>query len=116
WPNIQHTAGRCVSGPYDPNAILPQNQNHCNWSPLDNLIGTLAAHGLAVQPTVFGSAKFVSGAASDPAVPPRTPNDLQAWQQFLAAAADRYGPYGDFWAQGGPFLTDHPGAKVLPVK
>ncbi len=70
-----------------------------DWGPRDWLIGALASRGIRPAPFVWGSPQWVgNGAAARP--PLGTAADVQAWQNFLRAAAARYGPGGSYWANG----------------
>jgi Glycosyl hydrolase catalytic core len=82
-----------------------------NWSSADKLVGDLAAKGIRVVPTLWGSPKWVAKSAVT--APIASPEARAAWTDFLTAAVDRYGPGGSYWAN--QYLTDHPGKPPLPI-
>lgn len=76
-----------------------------DWSGLDALVGPLAARGLRLAP-LFRYSPAWAQTARDELPPSSYPN----FAMFLAAAAQRYGPGGSFWAANPaipprPFLT-----------
>lgn len=83
----------------------------CDWGFKDSQIGAASAFGLDVLPIVFGSAPFVN---SNPRKPPT--NNLAAYQDFVQAAVQRYGPNGVFWT--GPYqaMVGNPLAPVHPIR
>jgi hypothetical protein len=76
-----------------------------DWSRSDFEIGNAASNG--VQPFVFlsGAPPF-AGATGDTA-PVGSTDAQQGWQRFVAAAVQRYGPGGQFWAEN-PGLPNRP--------
>jgi hypothetical protein len=97
WPGVQDSAGDCNS-----------LGGACNWSFPDSQIGANAAAGMDTMVGIFGSAPFVNNEQTKPPV-----NDIPAWEQFIKAAAERYGPGGTYWtgpyqAQFGPTAPVHP--------
>jgi len=82
-----------------------------NWSSADKLVGDLAAKGIRVAPTLWGSPKWVASSAVTP--PIGSPQARAAWTDFLTAAVDRYGPGGSYWS--GEYQTDHPGRAPAPI-
>jgi len=94
WPTIQPSPG----GAYD-------------WTVPDHQVENAALNGIELLPVPYGSPPF---AASEFRIPPLgSPEARQAWQQFLQATVERYGPGGEFWAQ---FQLEHPGAAPRPIK
>jgi hypothetical protein len=83
----------------------------CNWDPMDNVIGSAAAAGSRALPFVYGSLPAQTG---DLTKPPKTRKQRKAWQGFLRAAVNRYGPGGTYWRKG--YRTQFPGRKAKPVK
>lgn len=81
-----------------------------DWSAYDELLGKLAIAGIDPVPYVFGTpAEY----ADEPSVPPvRDPGTLEAWEAFLTAAAERYGPDGEFWRT---FAGANPGVEPRPL-
>jgi hypothetical protein len=126
WPLIQATPGPCGPGAYNPvvgdEDPEPEPENHCRWAAIDRMVGEAAARGTASLPFAFGSPDWVDSNDGEPAevasrVPPlETDADRAAWQAFLRAALERYGPNGTYWVPGGPYESLHPGASALPVR
>jgi hypothetical protein len=75
---------------------LEPSQGSFRWARSDQFIGRLAVRGIRPLPFVWMSPAWV---AASPARPPLdTPQDVQAWRDFLKAAVARYGPGGSYWA------------------
>jgi hypothetical protein len=94
WPSIQSSRGAAY-----------------NWSSLDAKIEAAAEHGIRVLPVFIGTPSFLTGCTERDCqvrLPNKTPAGSTAWQVFLAAAAARYGPQGQFW-------KEHPGLRPQPV-
>jgi hypothetical protein len=99
WPGVQPNAGTCTSA-----------GGACNWSFPDSQVGATAANGMESMLGVYGSPSFVE---SIPQKPPTS--NIAAWEQFIAAAAERYGPGGTYWS--GPYQAQFgAGAPVKPVR
>jgi hypothetical protein len=92
---------------------LEPSQGSYRWDRSDDFIGRLASHGIRPFPFVWMSPPWVT---DNPAKPPLdSPQDVQAWRDFLKAAVGRYGPGGSYWA------TDYRqrygvGATPLPIQ
>ncbi len=87
WGAVQQTGG----APYD-------------WSHYDQIVEAAAENAIRVLPTVYGSPPWVSRR-------PNLPPGKKHWadfRNFVAAAAQRYGHDGIFWAQ-------HPNVPQVPV-
>ncbi len=87
WGAVQQSGG----APYD-------------WSHYDQIVEAAAENGIRVLPTVYGSPPWVSRR-------PNLPPGKKHWadfRNFVAAAAQRYGHDGIFWAQ-------HPNVPQVPV-
>ena len=84
-----------------------------DWAASDRFVGGLAAHGIESLPVVFGSPGWVSPNLLRP--PLDNAADRAAWQAFLTAAIERYGPGGTYWAGDyrSQFGADAP---VVPVR
>jgi hypothetical protein len=99
WPGVQPNAGTCTSA-----------GGACNWSFPDSQVGAAASNGLETMLGIYGSAPFVNSDQNKPPV-----KDVKAWEQFVGAAAQRYGPGGTYWT--GPYQAQFgAGAPVIPVK
>jgi len=79
WSQIQPSA----SGPYD-------------WSQLDALVNLAEQNGVAIFPFLYSTPNWV--AAKPTTLPVRTAAQRSAWQAFLHAIVDRYGPGGSVGA------------------
>jgi hypothetical protein len=76
-------------------AVQPERGRPYDWSGPDAEIAAAARNGIQPLPYVYGSPVF---AASSPQAPPLdSPTARAGWQAFVAAAARRYGPGGEFW-------------------
>jgi hypothetical protein len=93
WPRIQPTSG------------------DFNWSQPDKLVGDLAAKGIRVLPIMWGSPKWVANRSIIPPLGSQRARD--AWQDFLRAAVNRYGPKGKFWK--GPYKQAHGKKPAVPI-
>lgn len=81
-----------------------------NWARYDELVGKLAVNGLQPIPYVFGTPGFL---ADEPSTGPTGDAALDAWEAFLGAATERYGPGGDFWKV---FAGENPDAEPRPFR
>ena len=79
-----------------------------DWTGPDNDFRQAIDAGLQPTPFLYGSPRFISGSPSK-IVPPTSAEDLELWGRFAAAAAKRYGPGGDFFAE-------NPYSQLLPVR
>jgi hypothetical protein len=74
-----------------------------DWSTVDPVLTTAAAHGIEVLPMIYGSPAWVSESEEHPPLASRAERD--SWRAFLTALVDRYGRHGEFWT--GP-AANHP--------
>jgi hypothetical protein len=65
-----------------------------DWARVDEIVGGAADHGVEPLPFVFGSPSWIGAEARPPL---GSDAERQAWQAFLTAAVERYGPGGAFW-------------------
>ena len=79
--------------------------HHYDWSFADRIVQALAAHGLRWLPIVDYSARGRSPPPARTTLPPSSP---QAYADYAAALAQRYGPGGTFW-------STHPELPAEPV-
>ena len=93
WSQVQQAEG----GPFD-------------WSEVDAELENVALNGIEPLPTLYGSPNFI-GPHREP--PLGSSAAEQGWKDFLAAAAERYGPGGEFWTT---FALDHPGVDPRPIE
>ena len=86
-----------------------------DWSRTDGIVRRAASSGIQALPFVFSTPRWVTEldgyqcGESCASFVPRGPAALAAWQDFLAAAAARYGPGGKFW-------TLNPLLPQLPIR
>jgi polysaccharide biosynthesis protein PslG len=93
-------------------AVQP-HEGSFNWGSTDQLVGGLASRGIRPVPSVFGSPAWTS---PNPVRPPiDSVKARTAWQDFLKAAVERYGPGGEYWTDAYPqrFGED---ANQLPIE
>ena len=82
------------------------------WNAYDDLIGQLARAGLEPAPFLFGTPSIYAEAPNQP--PTSSELALDAWADFLRAAAERYGPGGEFWTE--EFADTDPDVDPRPVR
>jgi hypothetical protein len=90
-------------------SVQPQ-EGSFDWGPTDALVGAFASHGIRPFPTVSGNPEWVPGVAARP--PLDSPEAEQAWQDFLKALVDRYGPDGSYWSHA---YQKQYGADAVPM-
>lgn len=93
WPRVQSQ-----EGVYD-------------FAAYDELIGKLARFGLEPITYVFGTPALFADESNMP--PTVSTEALRAWDDFLVAAAERYGPGGEFWEV---FARTDPGVEPRPLR
>ncbi len=84
---------------------IEATQGTYDWSGTDGLITQLSENGIEPRPFVCCVPAFLH---ANPFVPPTGPTEDAAWQSFLRAAVQRYGPNGTFWAE-------HPSVPFNPI-
>lgn len=84
-----------------------------NWTVPDMIVATLASHGVRTEPTFVGTAAWADApgllTGFNNCGNRAYPYDVSGWAGWVAAAAQRYGPSGTFWAA-------HPGLPQLPIR
>ncbi len=93
WPRVEPTPGAY------------------QWQSYDNLIGKLALAGIQPVPYVYGSPSWLARSENVP--PTKSKKGMNAYRDFLTAAAARYGPGGSFWDT---FALTHPGVAPRPLE
>ena len=78
-------------------AIQPQRKGGYDWSSFDPVVALAARGGLTVLPVVMSPPHWV--AHKETTMPVNSGRQRQAWKKFLRAAAERYGPGGEFWRE-----------------
>jgi hypothetical protein len=84
-------------------AVQPLEGWPYDWTRYDAVVERAAQKGIRVFPTVYGSPAW----AADQARHPPKPQYRDDFENFIRAAAQRYGPGGDFWTLN-PFLPKLP--------
>jgi len=80
-------------------AVAQQKNGPLTWAGTDSRFLSAATAGLEPVPIIFGTPKSVSGDGRHIRGPVKNRKQRQAWEQFVEAAVQRYGPDGDFWAE-----------------
>jgi hypothetical protein len=85
------------------------------WGQLDRTLMVASRHGLQVLPFIVGTPDWL--AANSQTLPLVSPEARRQWQDFLAAAAKRYGPGGEFWTEHAPGgdADDEPITNPMPI-
>lgn len=101
WSTVQHTRGPCNAGSNFSPGTGPE-ANNCDWAAIDENISYAAQAGARGLPFLFGSPSWLRAASKASSAHPYVPPiyraaDRSAWQDFVSAAVDRYGPGGKFW-------------------
>ena len=78
-------------------AAQPTADGPYNWTEADARIYDAAANGMTPVVGVSGSPGFVHAPSDKGNYAPTSAEDLQEWQDFNQALAERYGPGGDFY-------------------
>ncbi len=90
--------------------FLEPQRGTFKWDASDDLIGKLASHGIRPAPFVWGSPKWMM---SKPSIPPvDSAAHEERWRTFLKRLVARYGPGGNYWANG---FRQRYGAGVTPL-
>jgi hypothetical protein len=108
WGSIQQKSGDCQSD-------LPTGV--CNWNAMDELVGDAASHDVRVMAVMGGIRGFrhpgeTAVSETPEGHPPISGEGFEAWKDFLAAAAERYGPGGAFWRT----IEEFSGGEELPIR
>lgn len=93
-------------------ARIERSPGQFDWSVQDRTVGDLASRGIKVLPILSGTPTWLANSPSKP--PLGSEQERDAWQHFLRAAVNRYGPNGTYWS--GQYQTDHPGKRARPIK
>jgi Beta-galactosidase len=76
--------------------IQPTRRGGYDWGVVDPTIEVAARAGLQVLPFLAGTPKWLGKTTTLPVL---NANQKKAWIAFVKAAAKRYGPGGEFWAE-----------------
>jgi hypothetical protein len=94
--------------------VQPTEDGAFDWSASDSVIGNAAANGIEVLPFAYGTPSYAGATKRTP--PIGSPEHKQGWKDFLIAAAERYGPAGEYWTDPLLFALEHPGAAPHPIR
>lgn len=92
WAGVQKTR----RGPFD-------------WSGPDATVRHAAMAGMRPTPILIGTPRFVKRNADGLYPPTNSTANMESWKAFVAAATERYGPGGVYWAE-------NPDVLNLPVR
>lgn len=81
------------------NEVQPQPEGEYQWDAIDPVVATLAKHHLAMLADLGGTPEWVGEPTE---LPVETEQQRDGWRAFVEAAAERYGPGGEFWLEHGP--------------
>jgi hypothetical protein len=93
-------------------AVQPTKQGDYEWASFDQAVAAAAQGGLPVLPVVAMAPPWV--APKETTLPVNSGRQRSAWKRFLTAAAERYGPGGEFWAEHRPAVADEEEAIARP--
>lgn len=96
-------------------AIQPNANGGYVWEGLDETVALAARQGLRVLPFVYGTPHWLS---RKPMQLPINGRAGREWSSFLKAAAERYGPGGEFWTERAPGVVQYEPAinRPLPIR
>jgi Beta-galactosidase len=97
-------------------AVQPTAKGGYNWEVFDPVVEIAARHGLEVLPFVYSTPKWI--ARKYTTLPVNSGKARQAWVAFLRAAAERYGPGGNFWREHAPGVVQYEPAisRAVPIR
>jgi hypothetical protein len=78
-------------------SVQPTARSEYDWSGFDEVVGIAARGHLRVLPFLAGTPKWL--APKFTILPIDSARRRRAWQAFVRAAVERYGPGGDFWRE-----------------
>ena len=96
--------------------LKPSTRAPYNWVGLDAAVATAARAGIRVLPFLYGTPSWL--AAKPTTLPIDSARQRTAWNEFLTAAVERYGPQGDFWAEQRQeaAVNYEPSVPYLPIR
>ncbi|HVO54233.1 MAG TPA: hypothetical protein VMT37_07460 [Solirubrobacterales bacterium] len=77
--------------------VQPTKKGGYDWSSFDQVVEVASKGGLSVLPVITSTPRWV--ASRETTMPVNSAAQQVAWQEFLRAAAARYGPGGEFWKE-----------------
>lgn len=69
-----------------------------DWGYVDARVAQAARAGIRPSLVIYGTPRFVRKSPNGLFPPTDSKRNLEAWRDFVAAAVERYGRDGDFWA------------------
>jgi len=81
-------------------SVQPTKKGGYDWSGFDPAVAAASRHGLTILPFIYGTPSWV--ASKPTTLPVLNGKARKAWQAFVAAAVERYGPEGTFWNEHAP--------------
>jgi hypothetical protein len=93
--------------------VQPTAKGGFHWEGLDQAVSLAARHDLRVLPFLYYTPRWV--ARKPTTLPIDSGKARAAWTAFLAAAVERYGPGGEFWAQHAPGVVKYEPAVPRPI-
>jgi hypothetical protein len=92
--------------------IQPTRRGGYNWEAVDPTIEVAARGGLEVLPFLAGTPRWLGKTTT---LPVNNARQRAAWVAFLEAAAKRYGPGGEFWAEHATVGINYEPAIPKPI-
>jgi len=93
-------------------SIQPTAKSAFAWGPIDQIVSSAARQGLRVLPFLYGTPRWLGKQTKLPIDSARA---RAAWQAFLSAAVERYGPGGEFWTSHSPGVVKYEPAIPTPL-
>ena len=81
-------------------SVQPTRKSDYDWSGFDPAVAAAARRGLTILPFIYGVPRWI--APEETTLPVLNGRARKAWQAFVTAAVERYGPGGEFWAEHAP--------------
>lgn len=89
-----------VRWPFAWGGLQPSPTDGYVWTSTDEVVATAARQGLTVLPFLYGTPSWLARRYTT--LPVSNARQRATWSAFVAAAVERYGPRGTFWAEHGP--------------
>ncbi len=81
-------------------SIQPTKNGEFDWSSFDPAVAAASRRGLTILPFVYGTPSWI--ARKPTTLPVLNGKARKAWQAFVTALVERYGPRGKFWREHAP--------------
>jgi hypothetical protein len=96
-----HAGGiETIRVPFPWGLIQPRPKASYDWSGMDAIVEMATRGGVRVLPFLYGTPRWLSPKPTT--LPIDSGRARRAWSAFVAAAVERYGPGGKFWAERTP--------------